>query len=119
MMILLQDVKSRETLYLLASHLPRASVEPIARGSLQALASIRQLSSKTHDHTHLLVALLSWKQSDDVVKLANQWLTPSFNGVGGGDEKKEAEPKDSRRCQGKVCLGWGENSRCRSLLSFL
>ena len=76
-----QDGPSRSALYLLSSNLPPSSVEPIVRGTFQTLTSLQQLSSKTYDHTPLLVALVSWQQTGDVIKVVNQWLSSFLSEV--------------------------------------
>ena len=74
----LQDGPSRSALYLLASYLPRKSVSSISKGTLVALSSLRYPVA-SQDYTSLLVALVSWQQTADVVKLTNRWLAPEFS----------------------------------------
>ena len=59
----------------------------ISKGTLLALSSLRH-PVKSHDYTSLLIALVAWQQTADVVKLTNQWLAPQLNveEVGGGRE---------------------------------
>ena len=73
-------------LYLLAAHLPEASVEPMSTLALDFLTSSSlPLISKTCDYTPYLVALVSWQRTHNLVQFIKQSITTCLDHGGQAD----------------------------------
>lgn len=49
---------------------------------LSSSTSSLRLVSKSYDHTPLLMALVAWNRTPDLIRLVKQWLTPSLSKMG-------------------------------------